>query len=86
MRKLLAILVACSAGASGGAASTEPEYMTENHSITSEYFYGIRAAYVDEEILINSLQLSYKQYVVDVIEYIDKASPSNLTEVKLVQP
>lgn len=69
---LLAIMVACSGGAAGGEASTEPEYMTENFSITSECFYGIRAAYIDEDLLISSLQQSYKQYTSDVIVEIEE--------------
>jgi hypothetical protein len=50
--------------------------MSENSAITSEYFYGMRVAYIDEEELINSLQLSYKQYVVDIVENFEENNPS----------
>lgn len=50
---------------------TDPTNMTTNKYITSEYFYGIRSVYIDDEALSNSLQLSYKQYAVDMLEYMD---------------
>lgn len=50
---------------------TNPENMTSNEYITSEYFYGVRSVYIDEEALLNSLQLSYKQYAVYILDYLD---------------
>ena len=70
---ILAIMIACSGSASGGAAATEPQYMTENFSITSEYFYGVRTAYIDEDALISSLKQSYQHYVSDVIVEIEES-------------
>lgn len=50
---------------------TNPENMSNNSYITSEYFYGVRSVYIDEEALLNSLQLSYKQYAVNILDYLD---------------
>jgi len=50
---------------------TNPDNMKENAYITSEYFYGVRNVYVDDDALLNSLQLSYKQLSIDVLNKID---------------
>jgi len=55
---------------------TDPANMTTNNYITSDYFYGIRTVYIDDEQLANSLQLSYKQYVIDVVENIESSNPN----------
>lgn len=55
---------------------TDPENMSTNSVITSEYFYGTRSVYIDENALTNSLQLSYKQYVIDVVENFEENNPS----------
>lgn len=75
----LAIVIAISSAVAGATASTEPEYMTENFSITSEHFYGIRTAYIDETILSDALELSYKQYVIDILEDIDNTQSISIT-------
>lgn len=41
--------------------------LMNNSHITNECFYGIRTAYLDEQMLINSLQLSYKKYCIDLL-------------------
>ena len=46
---------------------SNPENMSTNSLITDDYFYGIRTIYVDDTELANSLQLSYKQYAIDII-------------------
>jgi len=51
---------------------TDPLMMSANEYVTSEFFYGTRSVFIDEPALINSLQLSYKQYVVDLITNIDE--------------
>ncbi len=50
---------------------TSADALQSNPYITNEHFYGLRTAYIDDEPLSNALQLSYKQYVVDVLERID---------------
>lgn len=55
---------------------TDPENMKSNSYITDEFFYGTRSVYIDEEALSNSLQLSYKQYAIDVFEDILTDNPS----------
>ena len=46
---------------------TNENALKTNSYITSEHFYGIRTAYVDDQALLDALQLSYKQYAVDLI-------------------
>ncbi len=46
---------------------TSEDSLQTNPYITSEYFYGMRTAYIDDEALLDALQLSYKQYAVDLI-------------------
>lgn len=41
------------------------------NNITNEHFYGMRLIYEDVDILTNSLQLSYKQYIVDILSLAD---------------
>ncbi len=41
------------------------------NNITNEHFYGMRLIYEDADILTNSLQLSYKQYIVDILSLAD---------------
>ena len=69
---VLAIIVAIS-------ASQEVEYMSENYGVTSEYFYGIRTAYVNEDLLTESLELSYKQYVIDILKSIENTNGVSIT-------
>lgn len=57
-------------------AKTDPENMGTNEHVTNEYFYGIRTVYIDEPVLLNSLQLSYKQYAIDIIENFEETNPS----------
>ena len=76
----LVILIMAIAGTiAGAAASVEPEYMTEGYCITSENFYGIRTAYIDETILSDALEQSYKQYVIDILEDIDNTQSISIT-------
>ena len=56
-------------------AKTDPDNMKSNEYVTSEYFYGTRSVYIDEQALTDSLQLSYKQYVIDVITNIETNNP-----------
>lgn len=56
-------------------AKTDPDNMKSNEYVTSEYFYGTRSVYIDEQTLTDSLQLSYKQYVIDVITNIETNNP-----------
>ena len=62
---------------------TDPENMRNNTLVTDEYFYGIRVVYIDNEALLNSLEFSYKQYIVDVFEEIDSQNPSIIINVSL---
>ncbi|MBO5909940.1 MAG: hypothetical protein J6Q15_00375, partial [Clostridia bacterium] len=55
---------------------SDPANMSTNTYVTSEYFYGTRSVYIDENELINSLQLSYKQYVLDVVDNFEENNPS----------
>lgn len=80
---LLIIIIAASAGAAVGA-KTNPENMTSNPSITNEYFYGTRSVYIDEQALMSELELSYKEYVIDIIDEIDEQN-SNIT-INIVLP
>ncbi|MBQ7880529.1 MAG: hypothetical protein IJ358_01635 [Clostridia bacterium] len=61
---------------------TDPNNMTSNTYITSEYFYGVRSVYIDDNALSNSLQLSYKQYAVDVLTQLDE-NPSVIINITL---
>ncbi len=77
---LVIIVVAISAFVSFLAEKTNPAAMRSNEYVTSEYFYGVRTAYLDDEALSNSLELSYKQYVIDVISNFEESNPSiNIT-------
>ena len=78
---LLIIVVASVVSAVG--AKTDPENMKNNDLITSEYFYGIRVAYLDDEAISNSLNLSYKQYVIDIIENIDEHIEQNELDITI---
>lgn len=62
---------------------TDPENMTSNAYVTNEYFYGIRVSYIDEQALADSLQLSYKQYAVDVFENIETNNPNITINITL---
>ena len=62
---------------------TDPNNMKNNSFITSEYFYGIRVAYTDDVALMNSLQLSYKQYAVDVLTNINTNNPDITINITL---
>ena len=55
---------------------TNPDYMRFNANITDEYFYGMRVVYIDNEQLSNSLELSYKQYVIDFVENFEENNPN----------
>ena len=69
---LIVVIAAIGSAVAFFQSKTDPANMSANSCITTEFFYGTRSVFVDEEALINSLQLSYKQYVVDVIENIDE--------------
>jgi len=73
---LIILIAAIMAIVSFFEEKTDPANMTTNSYITNEYFYGIRTVYIDDEQLANSLQLSYKQYVIDVIENFEQENPS----------
>lgn len=76
---LMAILFALSSSTAAAAASTEAEYMTTNYCITTEHFYGLRTAYIDEDLLSDALELSYKQYVIDILEDIKSTDGISIT-------
>lgn len=48
-------------------------------SITNEYFYGMRLAYSDDDILSQELQLSYKQYAIDILNIMDEHEDVEVT-------
>ena len=62
---------------------SDPENMKTNPYVVNSYFYGIRTVYIDNEALVNSLELSYKQYVVDVFEDIETDNPSITISINL---
>ena len=63
----------------------DPENMGTNTIITSEYFYGTRSIYIDENILTAQLQLSYKQYIIDVVENFEENNLSIDITIELPQ-
>lgn len=72
---LLVFLIPMIASAFVGS---DQESMMSNSTMTSEYFYGMRTAYIDDEQLTNELQLSYKNYIVDVLDTLDENSDITL--------
>ncbi len=58
--------------------ASDEESMISNSSMTSQYFYGMRTAYIDDTQLIDELQLSYKNYVVDILDAFDNNSGVSL--------
>lgn len=72
---LLLIIIMVVASSIGGQ---DQQSMLSNSTITSEHFYGIRTAYIDDQQLSNELQLSYKNYVVDVLDVLDDNSDITL--------
>ena len=71
---IILLLMATISGTTAGAADgTNPENMTSNQYITSSYFYGRRIMYVDDIELKDALQLSYKQYAVDIFEQFENS-------------
>ncbi len=74
---VIIILIFCVVAAVGVIASKlDPANMINNEYLTSEYFYGRRIVYIDDDALANSLELSYKQYVVDVITNFEDNNPN----------
>lgn len=74
---LITSVAVCSISATASAAAvidekTNPDNMSTNSFISDQYFYGLRTVYVDDNELSNSLQLSYKQYVIDIVTNIDE--------------
>lgn len=80
---IIVIIVAIVSIVSFLTAKSDPENMKTNPYVNSSYFYGIRTVYIDTEALVDALELSYKQYVVDVFEEIETDNPSVTISVTL---
>ena len=80
---IILIVVCLSVIIAGKAYNEDPESMSSNSLISSDLFYGTRSVYIDNEALANSLQLSYKQFVVEVFEHIDANDSSITIEISL---
>lgn len=76
---LILILIMVIAGVAGAIQEQENSGTLTFGTITNEYFYGMRLAYVDEQVLTNELQLSYKQYAVDMLQIIDDHAEADIT-------
>ena len=79
---IIIIFVLVFAIAAWWSGKTSEDALKTNSYITSEYFYGIRTAYADDQVLLDSLQLSYKQYAVDIINQLGE-NPNITIEISL---
>ena len=83
---IIVVIVAVVVAVGAVVNKMDPANMINNDYLTSEYFYGRRIVYIDDEKLADSLELSYKQYVIDVVENFEENNPNIDIVITLPNP